>query len=318
MVVVLIVGVLLGWKARRASIQRRSVAAIREAGGSVRYDLQNAADPMGNGLPPGAEHWAPAWLRGPIGDEYFQEPEWVFLQLETPSASSRPAHETLEAVARLDHVDELNTLRFPIDDAGFAKLAAMPRLKGVCLLDVAMTDAGLAPIETFPALERLTIRVKAGSPGISAGGLEHVARLPRLKCLEILNTNLDGPSSLAPLAKLTRLESLRLWRSPLDDACLEHLRGLTALETLDLRETRLTDSGVDHLKGMDRLETLRIDCSKLTDAGLDKLAGLAALKDLRLLPASKVTPQGLAAYRKARPGVKVVSGPVEVEPMKKQ
>ncbi len=38
MVLVLVVGGMLGWKARRASIQRRAVTQIKAAGGTLLYD----------------------------------------------------------------------------------------------------------------------------------------------------------------------------------------------------------------------------------------------------------------------------------------
>ena len=40
LVLVLVVGGWLGWRARRASIQRRAAAAIREARGLVWYDYE--------------------------------------------------------------------------------------------------------------------------------------------------------------------------------------------------------------------------------------------------------------------------------------
>jgi hypothetical protein len=70
LVVVLIVGGVLGWRARRASFQRRAVATIRQAGGSVWYDYQRVR--VANGpdrFSPKAQPWAPGWLRRAIGDE---------------------------------------------------------------------------------------------------------------------------------------------------------------------------------------------------------------------------------------------------------
>jgi hypothetical protein len=48
-VIVIVVGVALGWIVREAHIQRDAVAAIEKAGGSVRYDW---------------ESWVPKWLSG--------------------------------------------------------------------------------------------------------------------------------------------------------------------------------------------------------------------------------------------------------------
>ena len=154
MVLVLVVGGLMGWKARRASIQRRAVEAITATGGSVSYDYQK----QGGTWKPNAPHWAPGWLRGPIGDEYFQEPVGVFLGNRTPTGGSRPVVPTLEAVARLDQVEFIHSRNCPIDDAGFARLAVMPHLSDIYLGEVDVTDEGLASLGHLPSLGR------AGAP----------------------------------------------------------------------------------------------------------------------------------------------------------
>jgi hypothetical protein len=40
MVLVLVIGALLGWMARRARVQREAVAAIQKAGGMVGYNWE--------------------------------------------------------------------------------------------------------------------------------------------------------------------------------------------------------------------------------------------------------------------------------------
>src|SRR4051794_17908231 len=69
MAVVLIVGVWLGWRVRRAEIQKRAVAAIAKRVGAVTYDHEELNDQRWFR----AERWAPLWLREQVGDEYFQE-----------------------------------------------------------------------------------------------------------------------------------------------------------------------------------------------------------------------------------------------------
>src|SRR5262245_46876506 len=65
-VVVLVIGIWLGWIVRRARIQREAVAAIKNAGGFVAYEWEWA-----NGtLIPGAKPWAPRWLVDLIGVDY--------------------------------------------------------------------------------------------------------------------------------------------------------------------------------------------------------------------------------------------------------
>ena len=294
MLAVLVVGGLLGWKARRASIQRRAVAAIEGAGGTVLYDYQIVGGVILFSQP----HPAPAWLRRAIGDEFFQEPEMVILSGLNSPGGPRPVGETLDAVTRLDHLSRLQTQFVPIDDAAFARLAAMPRLARVSLLDVALTDEGLNAVASSPALESLTLRSRPGA--ITARGIERIARQPRVKNLGLDNVELPDPSDLAPLARLARLETLRLSGSPPDDACLAHLRGLTGLTMIDLQQTRITDAGLDHLAGMDRLEILMVNGSKLTKAGVAKLARLTALKQLWIQPTTELADGGAIALVKVR------------------
>ena len=225
MVLVLVAGGVLGWQARRASIQRQAVAEIKETGGSVLYDFMIE----GPRVVPAASPAAPRWLREAIGDEYFQAPRTVFLDANKAPGGRQADDATLGAVAALGEVTDLNSYRVPMTDAGFARLAAMPRLRECCLFDVAVTDEGLAAVESFPALDNLRVRV--GPPGrLTSRALESVARQPRLKMVGLINIDLRDPASLAPLAKLTGLEYLRLWKSPGDDACLEPLRGPGGLE----------------------------------------------------------------------------------------
>jgi hypothetical protein len=70
MLLVLVAGSFLGWRARRASIQRRAVAAIERAGGFVMYDFEIGPD--GPKVGPKPQPWAPKWLRRAFGDEFFQ------------------------------------------------------------------------------------------------------------------------------------------------------------------------------------------------------------------------------------------------------
>lgn len=63
MVLVLIVGGGIGWKANRAGRQRRAVATLDRNGVSIEYD---------HGFS-GGRPWAPGWLRRAFGEECFRE-----------------------------------------------------------------------------------------------------------------------------------------------------------------------------------------------------------------------------------------------------
>src|SRR6516165_8790615 len=61
-VLVLVIGAGLGWIVRQAHIQRDAVAAIKHAGGSVKYDWEYVS----KGNP-----WAPRWLVDWLGVDFF-------------------------------------------------------------------------------------------------------------------------------------------------------------------------------------------------------------------------------------------------------
>src|SRR4051812_23498883 len=66
---VLGLGLWLGWQARRVRLQREAVAAVEEYGGFVRYDWEFV-----DGRPAtDAAPRVPGWLRRAVGDAYFQE-----------------------------------------------------------------------------------------------------------------------------------------------------------------------------------------------------------------------------------------------------
>jgi hypothetical protein len=88
-VLVLVIGVWLGWIVRSAQIERDAVAAVVKAGGGVHYDW---AWSNGKSLP-GGKPWAPRWLTDLIGVEYFSKITAVLLdQAWTPLSSRHSGH----------------------------------------------------------------------------------------------------------------------------------------------------------------------------------------------------------------------------------
>ena len=97
MILVLVVGGVLGWFARRARVQRDAVAAIKRAGGVVFYKWQWANnDLILNASPPG-----PRWLRAPLGPDFLDEV--AFVQLCGPNVTDA----VLPYVGRLRRIEGL-------------------------------------------------------------------------------------------------------------------------------------------------------------------------------------------------------------------
>jgi hypothetical protein len=108
-VVVLVIGVWLGWIVRQAHIQRDAVAAIRKAGGNVT---------MSEGKPR-----APEWLVGLIGIDFFGQVTWVHFV--------SPATATDTTLADIGHLTGLRFLMLPgsnVTDAGLVNLKGLGNL----------------------------------------------------------------------------------------------------------------------------------------------------------------------------------------------
>jgi internalin A len=303
MLLVLVLGVLMGWQARKVSLQRRAVAAIERVGGQFIYDFVSPTGEMRYSNPP-KEPAAPKWLRQMLGDEYFQAITGVYLgggspfEMPDTSAEHMAAVETL--MASLTKLDQLQTLAISSNRLTPAALADLGRLTGLTTLmldDAIETDAQLASLRGLTRLENLTISLEAGTtpkaPRIEKG-LANLAPLIRLRKL-----HLTGDSvlvrSLDFIDGMAHLESLMVDHSPLDDTFLAKLAKKANLREVILRDTDLTDAGMTEIGMLANLEFLSGRGSMLTDSGLSHLAGLKNLSGLALAAWSpNITDAGFA------------------------
>ncbi len=276
MILVVIVGGLLGWQARRISIQRWAAARIKAVGGTVIYDFEVDADGNYRTNP---EPWAPAWLRRIAGDELFQEV--AGLTISAPMETPRDIDDvTVEALAGLTGLDTVNFSNTTLSDRQLARVLTRSRPRHLGLINDQITPAVLHEIPAILAVEDLLIEFNHRFPGSAC--LPPLARMSRLKKLMLSKVDLSAPDSLTDLRSLTQLESLSLDRSPRDEACLTHLLGLSALKNLVLPKTRVSDAGLQLLTHLTHLERLMIDGSGLTDAGLEAVASWSQLTMLHL------------------------------------
>jgi eukaryotic-like serine/threonine-protein kinase len=166
-----------------------------------------------------------------------------------------------------------------------------------------------------------------------------------LESLDIAYTEITD-NGLDALVSLTHLQDLSLGRSKLSDSALEVLRLLTTLQSLDLSGpipgpkglrdpggaplpesvpraisslkdlrvlklaySRIGADGLRILSSLDKVEKLALaGCGLVDDRALEELARWKSLKYLDV-QATKVTPQGVAALEKAKPGIVILSGP---------
>jgi Leucine Rich repeat len=84
---------------------------------------------------------------------------------------------------------------------------------------------------------------------------------------------------LRRLARLPRLKHLDVSGTAITDRGLAVLRDLPALETLSLAGTRITDEGVVHLADCHELRRVHLGCTRTGDGAIRALAGKAKLHD---------------------------------------
>ena len=306
MLIVLVTGGIMGWKANRARTQRRAVAAIRAANqfNDVRYDFQRSG---------AAEPPAPAWLRRLVGDEYFQEIVHVTLESADPKVMAAVGQldrlEHLEihdlgenpgnALAEIGKLKRLQDLSlygaFGLRDDMLASLGGLPELFRLYIFDADVGDAGLARIAHLPKLETLEIssRSLVSKRLVTDLGVEAVARsMPELRELDLYDSDVTD-ASLASIGRLSKLTTVRLSGPKVTDAGVAHLSNLRDLEVLQLGQVTVTDEGLKHIQHLKKLRILNFDSDRITDAGLAHIAGLTNLEHL-LINSSAITDAGLA------------------------
>jgi hypothetical protein len=149
-VFVVVVGAGLGWIVREARIQRQAVAAIKNAGGSVRYDWEWRD---GNNIP-GGEPWAPRWLVDLIGVDYFGHVAAVWLFSPTTATDGTLAH-----VGRLARLQVLCDTSSSVSDGGLAHLKRLTELSHLTLSGTQISDTGLAHLKGLTSLAHVNLSI---------------------------------------------------------------------------------------------------------------------------------------------------------------
>ena len=269
MVLILIIGLPVGWKARRASIQRRAVAAIAAMGGYVTYEheLDQRGFPGISRPPPG-----PAWLRRLIGDEFFREVAWINLDNRQPD--NRLDDESIASLLQCDRLQGL-TIHGPhhpdgesptrlITAAGLAQLDGLSRLRVLHLFNIGTDAAMMALLPRWQTLEDVTIRDRTRT--IPGSSLANLARLPYLQVAVVTSVESCRPADLTPLANLPHLGQLIIEHSPQDDR-----------EAFTLGGRGLTDASIPLLVQHTHIYHLVLAGTGITDAGVAGLAAFPAL-----------------------------------------
>lgn len=203
----------------------------------------------------------------------------------------------LNAIKDWKYLKRLNLRGTRISDGALEVVSRLTQLEALNIANTQITDNGLDNLISLVNLKELTL----GRRRDSDNEIELLRLLPTLTFL-----NLGGPAGPERPDVTSRRDAIRA--SPMR-AELAH----AIAELKDLRDLKLGYSGVgaDGLRAMavlGRVERLGLEgCRNIDDAAASELLAWKNLKYLDLQE-TRVTEKGVAALRKAKPGI-VILGP---------
>ncbi|MDA1053190.1 MAG: protein kinase [Planctomycetota bacterium] len=220
--------------------------------------------------------------------------------------------EVIEFLRQNRELDQLHLLRTRVTPNVLQHVAVFPRLSMLNVGHLRYTDESLKALTQLPALYYVTVH----ESWINLTAIE------ALQQSKITVLGVDGNLDDEQVTLITRLSNLKQvnvsGNTKLSVAALSHLGELPKLATLSFMNSTMTDAHVEALSRLPRLTTISLyyygpKGFDITDAGLDHLARLPDLKLLNLFH-TKVTPQGLAAFRQKLPNCVVVTDVKGPEP----
>lgn len=145
-------------------------------------------------------------------------------------------------------------------------LSYLPDVKRLGLGEPIDDDA-LQRLPRLPSLETLNLM---SNTNVSDRGMECLARLPKLKFLQVMYGSFTAVG-LARIGAARNLSGLMLYRCELTDDGLAHLSGLKNLGDLWLQGSTISDAGIVHLSRFHGLRNLDISDTSVTKEGVNRL-----------------------------------------------
>ena len=202
---------------------------------------------------------------------------------------------TTESIAEVKWVSFARVPAGKLVAADLAKLRALPKLEEIVFGGNAGTDEGVAEIaKAVPRLRRLWLF----RSGVTDAAFPHVATLGELESLHLAGARISA-SALVEVARLKKLRVLEIDDTDVGDAGLEAIRGMPALTEVSYKDMRGVGArGMTALASLRRLDTLHLAFAEVDDS-LEKLAASRSLRQLVLLRAT-VTDARAASIAKIR------------------
>jgi internalin A len=251
----------------------------------------------------------------------------------------------LMTLASLPYLERLDLSHTRISDEGMLLLKSAPRISDLNLYYAEqITDQGMAAIKDWKRLKRLSVRGTRISDGtleivshltqlevldiantpVTDNGLDYLITLTSLKELSLgrrrLGDNLIEVLRLLPTLTYLDLSGPRSADRPdivfssrslelgaMDERATRAISELKNLRVLKLGYSNISADGLRILGGLNQLEKLGLEaCARIDDDAATELANWKSLKYVDLQE-TKVTPRGLDALRRAKPGLVILA-----------
>lgn len=203
---------------------------------------------------------------------------------------------------RPDQLDWVRLDYSPVKPSEFLPLLLKQKcLFGLELKHTNLTDSDLLLLEKLPSLNSLD----AGNTLVTGKALAKCNFLTKLKSLHVSCLKDARPTILA-LVKVNRIEEIDLNKVKLTHEDYSLIARLTKLRSLSLKESLLEDSDLETLSSLPNLEVLYLDGDfKLTSAATKSLMKFKALK--RLNPPDQIEDRvNEKTLRQALPGIQII------------
>jgi Leucine-rich repeat (LRR) protein len=182
----------------------------------------------------------------------------------------------MKQIGRLTNLRELTLDNNQITDVGLSHVKSLTQLETLNLNNTEITGTGLQSLNS-EFLGSLELQ----NTDVDDLGLLKIGEFANLKTLKLDGT-LVTDFGLESLCRLTNLETLSLSKTEVSSSGLTHLNS-TRLKTLLLNETRVDDNALDRIGSIASLESLQLNSTQVTDAGISRIQNLTGLVDLSLV-----------------------------------
>lgn len=302
LIVVLTLGVLLGWISAKLNQCRRQLAAVSEIeglGGAVLFEFEEGWDFGEHPEGPGTKRRV---LGGGKAAGTVKE---IYLRPKTSTKLSRATWKWIGGLEKLAYVDFCNVR---VGEEAIVLISSLPNLEVLVLEHAQITDSVFA---RFQPTERLTACNLLGN-SFSNAGLPRIAQCRALTRLNLSHSQVTD-AGVPLLLSLPRLRYLNLGGTAVTDAGVETLVASKEIAILHLDNTSVTDDALRHVKSFPNLKQLYLHGTEVSDQGVTCLSQCPRLEHL-VVTNTRVSERGVRQLQRASPDLRIIESMPEDDP----